>query len=95
MSHGAAGWYHAVVYGALAVCFFGMLWRWRQWYATAPDGAPARRSLRLVGGAALLFVALWLTCGRVSMGIDVLRWAVPPVALAGMGLLAAGVGRGA
>jgi len=93
VTHGWPGIYHGMLYGALTVLFMAGLWRWRQWYVTTADVAHAGRTLWLAWGAAALFVALWLLCGRNSMNITVLQWAVPPIALAGAGALARGWGR--
>jgi hypothetical protein len=93
VSHGWSGLYHGAAYGALTVLVLGMLWRWRQWYVTAADGARAARSCFLAVGGVLVFSALWLTCGRVSLDLDGLAWAIPPVALLGAGAVAAGLGR--
>jgi len=91
VSHGTLGLYHGIFYGVVLLVFFTMLWRWRRWYVSTDDGARARQSLWSVGGAGLLFIAAWFTCGRTSMALTGLSWVVPPIAAAGVTALAVGL----
>lgn len=92
MSHGAAGVYAGAFFGAATVCFFLLVWRWRRAYAACADPVEARRSLVTMCGIAALFLALWLTCGRVALAFEALRYAIAPLTLAGFAALAVSAG---
>ena len=87
MSHFPGAIFQTIFYGGTVLCFFLLLWHWRSWYVTASDDALARRSLWAVSGVSLLFCALWLTCGKTTFGVEVLKWVISPVAFAGFGCL--------
>ena len=79
--------FQTIFYGLAVICFFATLWKWRRWYVDTPDEALARRSLWGITGVALVFLALWLTCGKSAFGVTVLKWAIAPIACAGFACL--------
>lgn len=87
MSHFPGAIFHMLFYGGAVVLFFAVLWHWRRWYVAATDDALARRSVWGITGVSLVFLALWLTCGKTAFGVTVLKWAISPLAFAGFGCL--------
>ncbi len=87
MNQGVEAIFPGVIFSLALIGYFALLWRWRTWYAATDDVALAHRSLWAVAGVSLLFLALWLTCGRVSMDVMIVKWAIPPMTLLGIGCL--------
>lgn len=87
MSHFPGAIFQTIFYGGAVICFFALLWQWRRWYVAAGDEALAGRSLWAIVGVSLIFMALWLTCGKTAFGVKVLKWVISPLALGGFGCL--------
>jgi hypothetical protein len=87
VSHDIDAIFPGIIFSLALIGYFALLWRWRTWYAATSDVALARRSMWAVTGVSLLFLALWLTCGRVSMNVMIVKWAIPPMTLLGIGCL--------